>query len=267
MSSLDNLARYIGLRMLVFEHGGKPDRSPESSSAPIGPVRPDTIEERTVKDEDPGPPPDGGRIAWTQSLMGHLIVFNTWGYINSFGVFQPYYATVLNRPPSDISWVGSIQIFLVYFVGTFSGRAMDAGYYSQILILGSTLQLIGVFMTSISTQYWQLFLAQGVCQGLGDGLLFCPTISLISTYFSKKRTMAISLAACGAATGGMVFPVIAQNLLDRVGFGWTVRVMGFVMLGNVAIILAFTRTRIPPRSTGPFFEWAAFRELPYALFS
>ncbi len=54
---------------------------------------------------DPGPPPDGGLTAWTQALMGHLIVFNTWGYINSFGVFQTYYVATLGHPPSDISWV------------------------------------------------------------------------------------------------------------------------------------------------------------------
>lgn len=54
---------------------------------------------------DPGPPPDGGLVAWTQAIMGHLIVFNTWGYINSFGVFQTYYVATLGHPPSDISWV------------------------------------------------------------------------------------------------------------------------------------------------------------------
>ena len=54
---------------------------------------------------DPGPPPDGGLVAWTQVLMGHLIVFNTWGYIISFGVFQTYYVATLGHPPSDISWV------------------------------------------------------------------------------------------------------------------------------------------------------------------
>lgn len=54
---------------------------------------------------DPGPPPDGGLAAWTQAIMGHLIVFNTWGYIISFGVFQTYYVATLGHPPSDISWV------------------------------------------------------------------------------------------------------------------------------------------------------------------
>ena len=58
---------------------------------------------------DPGPPPDGGLVAWTQALMGHLIVLNTWGYINSFGVFQTYYVATLGHPPSDISWVRTFQ--------------------------------------------------------------------------------------------------------------------------------------------------------------
>ena len=54
---------------------------------------------------DPGPPPDGGLTAWTQVVMGHFIVFTTWGYITSFGVFQTYYVATLGHPPSDISWV------------------------------------------------------------------------------------------------------------------------------------------------------------------
>lgn len=58
---------------------------------------------------DPGPPPDGGLAAWTQALMGHLIVLNTWGYINSFGVFQSYYVATLGHPPSDISWVRTFR--------------------------------------------------------------------------------------------------------------------------------------------------------------
>jgi len=27
--------------------------------------------------------PDGGLVAWTQVFMGHLVIFNSWGYITS----------------------------------------------------------------------------------------------------------------------------------------------------------------------------------------
>ena len=216
---------------------------------------------------DPGPPPDGGLRAWIQVLLCHLTIFNTWGYINSFGVFQTYYVIALKEPPSAISWVGSVQIFLLFFIGTFSGRATDFGLFRATFILGSMCQLLGVFMTSLSTKYWHLFLAQGILTGLGNGLVFCPVISMISTYFDKKKALALGLVASGTATGGLVFPVIVQQLLPRIGFPWTVRVIGFVMLAIMTVTMSFTKPRLPPRKSGPLVEWTAFQELPYAFFA
>ena len=216
---------------------------------------------------DPGPPPDGGRRAWTQAFMAHLMVFNCWGYINSFGVFQTYYVTALNHPPSAISWVGSVQIFLLFFIGTFSGRATDYGLFRPTYFLGCLFQVLGVFMTSLSTKYWQLFLAQGICTGIGNGLVFCPCLAVVSTYFSKRRSFAIGIGASGTATGGLVYPVIVQQLLPKIGFAWTVRIQAFVMLTVSLITLAFFKTRLPPRKSGPIVEWSAFKELSYDLFT
>ncbi|MCJ1360625.1 MAG: hypothetical protein MMC33_010633 [Icmadophila ericetorum] len=217
--------------------------------------------------EDPGPVPDGGVLACMQVLAVHIFTFNTWGYVNSYGVFQEYYVEALNRSPSDVAWVGSIASCLTYAIGTFSGRATDAGFFKPTIILGSILVLVGVFMTSYSTQYWQIFLAQGLCQGIGNGLLFTPAMALLSTYFNKNRAWAIGIAACGNGTGGMVFPAIFQSLLPTIGFGWTVRVMGLVILTLQAIAVYTLRPRIPPRKSGPIVDWLAFKEMPYTLFA
>lgn len=69
-----------------------------------------------------------------------------------------------------------MQIFLLFLVSTFSGRATDMGFFHQSILLGSFLQVLSAFMTSLSSNYWQLFLAQGVTMGLGNGLLFCPVL-------------------------------------------------------------------------------------------
>ena len=81
-------------------------------------------------------PLDGRLLAWSQVLAGHLVACNSWGYVNSFGLFQIYYTISLNKSLSSISWVGGIQIFLMMFIGTFSGRALDAGYYRYIAVAG-----------------------------------------------------------------------------------------------------------------------------------
>jgi MFS family permease len=122
-------------------------------------------------------------------------------------------------------------------------------------------------MTSLCTEYWQLFLAQGICGGLGAGISYTPVLACVSTYFTRKKALAISVTTCGSVTGGVVFPVIARQLLDKIGFAWTVRVMGFVMLFNSVLIVILAKARLPPRKRGPLVEVAAFREASYTLFS
>ncbi|KAL3423342.1 transporter MCH4-like protein 6 [Phlyctema vagabunda] len=216
---------------------------------------------------DPGPPPDGGWKGWTQVALGHLVIMNTWGFVNSYGVFQTYYVTELNRPPSDISWVGSMQVFLLFFIGTFTGRMTDAGYFRQVFAVGSVLYAIGIFMVSLCTSYWQVFLAQGVCMGLGMGCLFCPSLSVLSTYFSTKRSLAIGIGAAGSGTGGMVFPAMVQQLLPRVGFPWTIRAVAFIQVTALIICNIGIKPRTVPRRTGALVDWMSFKELPYVFFA
>lgn len=97
---------------------------------------------------NPPPPPDGGITAWTQVAMGWLVIFTTWGWVNSYGAFQSYYTISLGLPASTISWIGAVQNFLTFCIGAVSGRALDAGYFLPALIVGSIIQLLGIFFMS-----------------------------------------------------------------------------------------------------------------------
>ncbi|KAI1810609.1 MFS general substrate transporter [Poronia punctata] len=215
---------------------------------------------------EPPPPPDGGLKAWTQVAMAFLVLFATWGYANSFGAYQAYYTQTLPQEPSVISWIGGIQLFLTLVIGPFSGRLLDAGFFMPIFLVGSLLQVLGIFLMSISTQYWQLLLTQGVLSGLGAGIYFTPAVSVVGTYFDKKRGLAIGLATTGNSVGGMIYPLLVRELIPKMGFARTTRVIGFVNTGLLVIAFTFMRPRLPPRKSGPLLELAAFKEPPYSLF-
>ena len=172
---------------------------------------------RDMPISDPGPPPDGGTIAWLQVLAGHLMCFITWGLITSFGVFQSYYEETLRLEPSAVSWIGTTQIFTLLLIGTFSGRASDAGLVHETVFMGTFLIVFGTFMTSLSTQYYQLFLCQGTCVGLGMGVLYMPGLSVRASYFKEKKSVAVAIIASGAGSGGLVYPAMVQQLLPRIG--------------------------------------------------
>ncbi|BCS25020.1 uncharacterized protein APUU_41464S [Aspergillus puulaauensis] len=226
---------------------------------------------RQVDDLNPvQPPPDGGSIAWTQVFCMHFVFFNSWGVSNSFSVFQQLYTSTLPQSSSEIAWIGSVQVSLLFFLGALAGRATDAGYFRLVYTVGAFLQVLGLFMLSLCKTYWQIFLAQAVCMGLGNGLTFSPALSVMSSYFSRHRAVAVGLAAAGAATGGLVYPVLIDRLLyiHQVGFGWTVRAAGLVMLVTEIPGLILLRPRFTTRApTGPLIDWSAFKEPPFVFFA
>ena len=163
------------------------------------------------------PPPDGGIRAWSQVVAGHLINSLTWGFSASFGVYQLHYTETLLLPPSQVSWIGSIQIFLTFAISAFVGRSADAGYARHAVLAGTTTLVFGTFMTSLARTYWQIFLAQGICTGLGMGVMYMPAVTVVGTYFARKRTMVLAMSAAGGGTGSVVFPAIVQYVTPRLG--------------------------------------------------
>jgi len=109
-------------------------------------------------------------------------------------------------------------------------------------------------------------LAQGVLMGIAIGLLMFPAMAAVSQYFDKKRATALGLAVSGSSIGGIVLPIALSKMLNSssLGFGWTVRVIGFVMLPLLAFSCVAIKSRLPPRTT-TFFIGAAFKEANFVL--
>ncbi len=123
--------------------------------------------------------------------------------MNSYGVYQDYYSSSRLQSCSDsqIAWIGSIQGFLLLVVSVITGPLYDAGYLRALVCGGTFLTILGMMMTSICQTYGQLLVAQGIVVGIGDGLLFLPSIVIVSQYFEKRRALATGIASMGSSIG------------------------------------------------------------------
>ncbi|KAK9366676.1 major facilitator superfamily domain-containing protein [Lipomyces kononenkoae] len=214
-------------------------------------------------------PPDGGIIGWLQVSAGFFMFFNSWGLTNAFGTFETYYTAsgLSNKNASDIAWIGSIQAFLLVLIGVITGPIFDRGYGKTLVAVGSFLVVFGMMMTSLCTQYWQVMLAQGVVCGLGEGLLFIPAIAIIPQYFTHKRAFATGVAASGSALGGVLIPIIFHKVQPRVGFGWTMRIIAFIILGMLAYAWAAMRVRSVPKVQRALYDPTAIVDFKFMVFT
>ncbi|KAI0731672.1 major facilitator superfamily domain-containing protein [Fomitopsis betulina] len=140
------------------------------------------------------------------------------------------------------------------------------GYVRSLMIVGSILMVFSLMMTSLAKEYYEVFLALGVVFGLGAGCVFVPGIAIVSTYFNEKRGFAVGITTAGSSIGSVVYLSIFNQLQPKIGFPWTVRIMGFIVLGTSAVSIATMQRRVSPPGRRRLFDLKAFTELPYSLF-
>ncbi|RMZ17520.1 hypothetical protein D0860_00395 [Hortaea werneckii] len=250
------------------------DRQPESATSkdeeketPSGEAAPEPNAKPPQPGPPGGPPPNGGLTAWLQVVGSWMLFFNTWGILNTFGVFQTYYESgeLFSTSSSNISWIGSIQALMVLLVGAVVGPVYDNGYFRYLLVFGSFFIVFGFMMLSLCNEFWQCLLAQGFCVGIGGGALFVPAVAIMPTYFTSKLGLALGLAASGSSMGGIIYPIMFYRLLDEVGFGWAVRIVGFTALATLMVPLAVMRMRVKPPKARSIVDLSAFTDGPYML--
>ena len=209
-----------------------------------------------------------GQIA-IQTIASFFPYMNSWGVLNSFGVFEAYYAQHLipSSSSSHLAWIGSMQAFLLFLVGVLMGPLLDAGYHREVLIGGTLLISFGMMMTSLCTKYWQLMLAQGIVVGLGYGFTFIPSIAILPQYVSaKSRGPLLGIVTTGSSVGGIVFPIMFHYIVPSAGFGWATRAIGFVVLGtNLPAALTLKNKIPPPPGRRQLIDFPMLKEKPYLV--
>ena len=67
--------------------------------------------------------------------------------------------------------------------------------------MGTFLVVFGMMMLSLCSAYWQVVLTQGICVGLGSGLVSVPSIAVVTAAFSKKRAIAVGVVSSASNLG------------------------------------------------------------------
>ncbi|KAJ6553884.1 MFS general substrate transporter [Mycena sp. CBHHK59/15] len=223
-----------------------------------------------TKDTDDTSYPDGGLRAWLIVLGAFFSTLSTFGYVNSWGVFQTYYQLHLltDSSPSTISWIGSVQISLTFGIAVLMGRLFDNGWFALPAACASVALVVLTILTGQCRNFWEFLLCQGFAIGIASGIIFGPTLAIVSHWFKRRRSTAMGIVAAGSSVGGLVIPILVQNLIPRIGFPWTTRVLALLLFCTTGILNLCLKRRLPPvKTAGGIFNWKAFKYKPFSLYT
>ncbi|KAI9371760.1 MFS general substrate transporter [Aspergillus egyptiacus] len=193
--------------------------------------------------------PEGGLDAWLVVLGAWCGLTASLGIYNTAGTFEVVVSKVIlpESSPSTLGWIFSVYAFVNWICGVQIGPTFDAMGPRALIIAGTICTLGGIFALSFCTEYYQIFLSFSILTGIGSSLLLTPSMGCVAHWFMERRGLASGIAFIGGGFGGVLFPLMIQSLLPQVGWEWSIRILGFVLLVLCAVSIAFCRSRVPPR--------------------
>ncbi|KAJ6161107.1 monocarboxylate permease [Penicillium chermesinum] len=174
--------------------------------------------------------PDGGLRAWTVVLGAWCGLTPTFAVMNIGGVLEAWLADheLKQYSKSTISWIFSLWCCLLYIGGIFVGPMFDKYGVRYTALPGSVGAVLSIMFLSVCTEYYQFILGFSVLGGLSFSTLITPSLGCVAHWFNKNRGLAIGVACTSGGIGGIIFTVIFGALSNRIGYPWTIRILGFI---------------------------------------
>ncbi|ODQ64132.1 MFS general substrate transporter, partial [Nadsonia fulvescens var. elongata DSM 6958] len=177
--------------------------------------------------------PDGG-YAWVIATCACVLTMATWGSNASYGVFLNYYLSSNYFPGAtdfDYALIGGLVAAIALSLSPVVFVFVSYLGLKQTISLGIIIQTAGYILASFATKTWQLYMTQGVLVGVSFSLVFVSSISILPNWFFYKRALASGIMVSGAGTGGILFSLSSNKLMEQTGnHKWPLRMVGFVTL-------------------------------------
>jgi MFS family permease len=193
----------------------------------------------------PSPPPDGG-YGWLVVLGVFLAFFTNCGYVQAWGVLQDYYYTDVFNGQVDVtvfSITGSLYNVMMLLTGLFLRVPLRKFGVRGVVAIGACVMVACFIGASFAREPWQIVLTLGAVLGTGAGMIYNPTISLISQYFTRNAALAMGIASAGAGLGGMAFAPAMRALIDSLGHERMLLIMAGVFAATLAVVVALCKER------------------------
>lgn len=129
----------------------------------------------------------------------------------------------------DYAFIGGFNFafaLLVAPLATLLGRRWGV---RTPMLAGVVLLPTGFIAASFAQRVWHLYLSQGLCVGMGIGLIYIPATAIIPQWFERERSLANGICAAGSGIGGLIVCFATQAMLDHVGYAWSLRITATIV--------------------------------------
>jgi len=187
--------------------------------------------------------------------FGSLLVF-------TFGIFLKPLSAEFGWSRESISTAFGVAAMTVAVCSPMLGRLLDR--YGARRVVLFCMAIFGLafgslsFLTPSLTHLYATFFVLGV---VGNGTTQMGYSRAVSTWFTDKRGKALALVVAGVGAGSMLFPWLAQRIIDAQGWRVAYQALGAIVLAmGIPLTALFVREHPGSDGRAPTADGASVRE-------
>jgi MFS family permease len=215
----------------------------------------------------------GSRYRWVIVAAGAFMGCVAIGSIFSLPVFLRPMSAATGWSRADISLAMTFN-FIAMGTASFGwGMAVDRFGPRAVLLSGSSLLGLGLVLASRANSVKEFQFVFGALVGAGGGAIFAPLMATVTTWFTRNRSLAVSLVSAGMGVAPLTVAPIAAELVSV--YDWRFAQLS-IGLAVWALLLptAFLVRRAPPVSSdrgenlvaeAPMTVWQALTSPQFAV--
>lgn len=185
---------------------------------------------------------------WVVMAACFLITMMASGTMMAFGVFITPLSEAMGWSHSALSFTYALSA-IVSGLGVLVVGSLEPIFSVRVLLLsGTLLGGLGIYMTSTVTSVEAFCFWYGVVAALGRSTFFMSTATLITRWFEKRRGMAMGLTMAGNGVGPFIFSPVVTWMILRWDWQTAFVVLSITMTAFLLLGCLFVRNH--PRDLG-----------------
>jgi MFS family permease len=184
---------------------------------------------------------EGWRVAFASAVSWFLAS----SLIYTFAVFFKPLAAEFSWSREVVASAYGLMAITSAISAPLFGFALDRSGVRRVIV--PCMAIVGIAFGSLAlltARQWQFYATFALLGIVGTGLSPVGYSRAVSTWFDRRRGMALGLVISGAAVAGIVQPPAAQGLIDAVGWRTAYVIVGLTLLViGVPVVSSLIRER------------------------
>ncbi len=177
---------------------------------------------------------------WVMVAIGALMTCVAIGAIFSLAVFLDPMTRDTGWSRAGVSAAMTLNFLSMGIAGFGWGALSDRIGTRRVVLAGSVLLGLGLFLASRATTQTGFLLSYGVVVGVAAGSFFAPMIAAVMAWFERYRSLAVSLVSVGVGVAPMTISPFAAWLVTQTDWRSaqvTIAVLVWVLLIPAALFV------------------------------